>query len=181
MNVDDFVQLVMLSYVDGIQGKTKLQKTVYFLGELSGVDLLLGYHAHYFGPFSEDVADAISRMKALGLIDQTITGFENARYDFRLNDDGRKVAELKKAMHDDRWCEICEAKEKLTKAGDLDYKKLSVAAKVHYMLDRREGATANELKTAARRFGWNVIEEDVVDAGKFLNRLGLVEIAEATH
>ncbi|MGB2988124.1 MAG: hypothetical protein WBE26_19830 [Phycisphaerae bacterium] len=187
MNAYDFVHLAFLAVGGEIRGKTRLQKTIYFLGVLTKSVDELGFHAHYYGPYSEEVADAMGRLTVLGFVDQNVVGggavnefgFEVARYDYRLNEDGRAIAEWKAKQHPDEMQKLRDAAEKLKWAGDLDYMKLSVAAKTYFMLETKERATMAELTKQARRFGWRVSEDEVRKAGEYLSQLGLVELVEA--
>ena len=187
MNTYDFVHLALLALDGEIRGKTKLQKTVYFLGVLTNSVDELGFHAHYYGPYSEEVADAIGRLTALGFVDQNIAGggavnefgFEVARYDYRLNDDGRAIAQHKAKQHPEEMQSLCDAASKLKLAGERNYVELSIAAKTYFMLGRKDHATMDELVRQARRFGWTVSEEEVRGAGQYLQRLGLVTVKEA--
>jgi len=187
MNPYDFVHLAFLALDKEIRGKTKLQKTMYFLGVLTDKVEELGYRAHYYGPYSDEVADAVGRLTALGFVDQNIAGggavnefgFEVARYDYRLNDDGCTIAEHKAKQHPKDMRDLHDAAKKLKSAGDPDYVELSVAAKTYFMLETKGRATMAELAKQARRFGWTVSEDEVRRAGEYLSRLGLVEIAEA--
>src|SRR5271157_2039741 len=47
MNPYDFVHLVLYAFDGAIQGRTKLQKTVYFIGALTDRMANLGYRANY--------------------------------------------------------------------------------------------------------------------------------------
>jgi hypothetical protein len=47
MDARTFVQLGLLALGGNVQGKTKLQKSMYFLGEMTGCLEELGYRAHY--------------------------------------------------------------------------------------------------------------------------------------
>src|SRR5687767_15059420 len=103
MNTYDFVHLVLQAMGGEINGRTKLQKSVYFIGVLSGTIEDLGYRPSYYGPYSAEVAAAADRLRALGFADQTVrsagvidqAGFEVTRRDLRLNDAGRRMAEAK--------------------------------------------------------------------------------------
>ena len=57
MDVKDFVQLSLLAMGGQIQGKTNVQKKVYFLGLITDCLDDLGYRAHFYGPYSDEVAD----------------------------------------------------------------------------------------------------------------------------
>src|SRR5579863_10430213 len=103
MNAYDFVHLVLNAMGGQIQGRTKLQKTIYFLGILTGNIDELGYRAHYYGPYSDTVAAAVNRLKALGFVEEGSLqtgmvgedGFEIARHDFTLTEQGKEIAEKK--------------------------------------------------------------------------------------
>ena len=55
---------------NGLHGRKRLQKVVYFLQE-AGCPLNCRYTLHYFGPYSRDVADACDEMVAAGLVVET--------------------------------------------------------------------------------------------------------------
>jgi uncharacterized protein YwgA len=96
MKAYDFVHLVLHASGGRIQGRTKLQKVVYFAGVLTGMHEHLGYRAHYYGPYSSTVTAAVDELRALGFLEQRIAsggaidskGFEVARYDYALTDCG---------------------------------------------------------------------------------------------
>lgn len=184
MNTYDFVHLGLLAIGGSIRGKTKLQKTMYFLGKLSGCIDELGYRPHYYGPYSPDVAEAADRLRSLGFLNQTLStggwvdshGFEVARYDFSLNEDGRKVAETKTSRESKLWRKLTQAAETLKKAGDVDYVELSIAAKTDFMLHKKKKAKFDELVKLAKTFGWSVNKPEVKKAAEFLESLDLVQI-----
>jgi uncharacterized protein YwgA len=185
MDANDFVLLALRAMGGEIRGKTKLQKTVYFLGLMTGHLDDLGYRAHFYGPYSEQVADAANRLKSVGFVDRSVAGigavdrfgFEVCRTDFALNDDGKQIAEDKAAASPRFWRKLQEAAEVLQNAGDSDYMKLSVAAKTYFMLGEKKGkATMGELVEVANRFGWKVSKGQVQQAAKYLSKLGLVTL-----
>lgn len=55
---------------DGLKGRKRLQKVVFFLQE-AGCPLDCRYTLHHFGPYSRDVADACDEMVAAGLIQES--------------------------------------------------------------------------------------------------------------
>ena len=185
MNANDFVLLAIYAMGGEIRGKTKLQKTVYFLGLMTGQLDDLGYRAHFYGPYSDEVADAANRLKAVGFIDQSAAGagsvdrfgFEVSRTDFALIEDGKEIAEAKIAVLPNFWKKLHRAAGVLREAGDLDYMKLSIAAKTYFMLGKKKGkATMAELAELAKQFGWKVTTEQVKDAAQYLNKLDLVTL-----
>jgi uncharacterized protein len=186
MEAYDFVQLTLLAMGGEIKGKTKLQKTVYFLGLMTGCLEDLGYRPHFYGPYSNDVADAMSRLKTIGAVDQNVrgggavdkSGFEVCRYDFSLNDEGKELASETTSHNSELWKKLAAAAEAFKKVGDLDYMELSVAAKTYFMLGEKKGrATQAELAHLARRFGWEVTPDQIREALRYLGNLGLVEFS----
>jgi uncharacterized protein YwgA len=187
MEAKDFVPLALLALGGEVQGKTKLQKTIYFLGLLTGQREDLGYHAHFYGPYSDDVAAAVGWLKTIGAVDQFSlgrgttdqSGFEIRRYDFRLNEQGRKFAEATARRYPELVPKLQDAANRLKRAGNLDYVKLSIAAKTYFMLRETDGkASEKDLARLASRFGWEVSQQQVRDAASYLERLDLVQITE---
>jgi len=187
MNAYDFVHLALFALGGEIKGKTKLQKTMYFLGVLTSSQKDLGYRPHFYGPYSAEVAGAIDRLRSLGFVDQSVAGigafdqqgFEVARYDFRLNDQGKRIAKMKSERHPDLWKKIQTAVKCMEKAKDQDYMKLSIAAKTYYMLGEKSGpASVSELTALATKFGWAVTKDQVSEAFQFLKSAGLIQVVE---
>ena len=187
MDTRDFLQLALLACDGEIKGKTMLQKMLYFLGLLTDCAGNLGYRAHFYGPYSDEVNHALTYLKTIDVLDESVTpwgavdqsGFEVRRYDFRLNAQGRKLAELKARQNPEMWTKITAAREKLSQAGKMDYVSLSIAAKTYFMLGEKRGpATESDLVALAPRFGWSVTPAQIRDAATYLSRLGLVELRQ---
>src|ERR1039458_8765746 len=92
--VRDMLLLAYKAFDGNMRGKTLLQKRVYFLSVV--LDVGLGYDAHYYGPYSEDISSANSELKSLGYISESSSswgfdqrGFEMARYDLSSPRPGR--------------------------------------------------------------------------------------------
>ena len=186
METKDFATLALLAVGGEIHGKTKLQKTVYLLGLMTDHLDDLGYRAHFYGPYSDDVAEAVTTLKTIGAIDQNVTdwgydqsGFEVRRYDFRLNEQGKRFAQAKVRRNPKLWSKLQEAAKMLQEAGTMDYMQMSIAAKTYFLLGRKKGrASMAELAQLAPRFGWHVTPQQVQQAARYLNRLGLVELPQ---
>jgi uncharacterized protein YwgA len=185
MDINDFV-LLSLSAIGGkIEGKTKLQKTIYFLGILTDSIVELGYDAHYYGPYSEEVNNAITYLMTIGVLEQSTcggstdpAGFSVIRYDFRLTESGQRMAESQKKKNLAFWDKISEAANKFQQMGNLNYIQLSIAAKTYFMLGKkRNRATNEELASLAPKFGWNVTPEEIYESAQYLKKLGLVEFS----
>ena len=183
MNPYDCVQLTFLAMGGEIQGKTKLQKIVYFIGRTPGHEDELGYRAHFYGPYSDEVASAVERLKTLGFVDHTTSGlgatdtrgFEVARHDHRLNDSGREIAQAKALQNAEVWEKIKDAAAAMKGLLDQDYMKLSIAAKFWFMLKEKKGvARVADLEALAPMFGWKLSAEQIKEAAELLQRARLV-------
>lgn len=64
--VQDIAEIVSLSG-GRVFGKTRLQKTVYFL-ESSGLGYGFKFNYHYYGPYSEELATSVEDAHSLGTI-----------------------------------------------------------------------------------------------------------------
>jgi uncharacterized protein YwgA len=184
MSPYDFVHLSILPVGDEIRGRTKLQKTIYFLGVLTDMLPELGYRPHFYGPYSDAVAASVNRLKSLGfLTENTVgtgavgsTGFEIARHDFKLTEEGKRIAEKKAHHYPDVWKRIEAVAGQFLAAGDVDYMKMSIAAKTFFILSNSgKPATPTELSYSASRLGWNPTPREVKESIEFLKKLGLVK------
>lgn len=186
MTTYDFVHLTFLALGGEIRGKTKLQKTVYFFGLATGNQDGLGYRPHFYGPYSDEVADAVERLKTLGFLDQTVSGigtvdsrgFEVARHDYRLTEAGKALAEAKCARAGGEWPSFRQAAVVMKKLLDQDYMKLSIAAKTWFLLGERKGnARMDDLAALAPRFGWSVTVDQIREAVQLLSDANLVQLS----
>ena len=178
----DFVQLTLHAAGGKIQGRTRLQKTVYFLGLLTDHLDELGYQAHHYGPYSADVAEAVSTLEGIGFASSTTAsmgsfdpqGFEIRRTDYSLTDEGVRAAERKAEVHRELSEKLKMGLERLKQAGDLDYVRLSIAAKADFLLRRcNVQTTEQELPRLAKSFGWTVSEQQIRDGLGYLRNLKL--------
>lgn len=185
MRTRDFALLALDAMGGEVKGKTLFQKRIYFLGLLADQLDELGYVAHYYGPYSSEVAEAASEMQALGFLSETQVGcgatnawgFEVARSDFELTKDGKKVVELLKSQEGDLPKRIADAWAKVRDAGDLSYMQLAIAAKVFYVLQLRGGSVKREeIAQIAKKFGWTISQDDVAKAEAFLLSLDVIDV-----
>lgn len=187
MNTRDFVFLAFKAFGGKLQGKTAIQKKLYFLGFLTGMSEHLGYLAHYYGPYSAEVSDAIGEMKSLGFLEESVagfgfnrTGFEVCRYDYKLKPDGQHIANRKAKEYSDDWEKIQSTAKLIQEASkQVDYMELSIAAKAFYLLTERGGeASDKDIVKLAPSFGWSIKPAEIQKAYKFLEKLKLVTIKE---
>jgi uncharacterized protein len=181
METTDFVLLTYSAFDNKISGKTMLQKKVYFTGVFSGIIDKLQYKPHYYGPYSSEVDYANNELKSFGYIEETTSswgispsGFENIKYDFKLTDIGKIIAEKKQNEFSEEWNKIKKAAKIIDSAGDINYISLSVAAKAYYILtNRKEKMSIREIRDIAKKFGWNLQENELTNAIKFLEKTEL--------
>jgi len=183
MKTYDFVHLVLHAVGGRIEGRTKLQKVVYFAGVLTDMHEDLGYRAHYYGPYSSKVTAAVEELRGLGFLEQQRAsggqvdpqGFEVARYDYALTDDGTKIAQEKAQLRPRMWHKVQESVTRLQRADVSDYMKLSIAAKAYFLVKRaKEPVTLDRLVQISQRFGWKVSQDQAAKASEWLKSLQLV-------
>lgn len=178
--IRDVVLLAYRAFGGSIKGKTMLQKRVYFLSVFLNADL--GYEAHYYGPYSEEVATVNLEMKSLGYLSESVAGwgvdqrgFELSRYDYKLTEAGARAAEKKVAVDPELWKRIEAAAKVVNEAGNLDYMELSIAAKAYYILTQiNNKATLDEIAKMLPKFGWKVSTEELGKATTFLQKVNLI-------
>ena len=189
MTTYDFVHLVLHASGGQILGRTKLQKTVYFVGVLTETLDRLGYRPHFYGPYSPDVTEAVEDLRSLNFLKQETQsigaadshGFEVARYDYKLTEDGKQIAEEKVQLYPSEWSGIVDAMNRLSVADTSDYVKLSIAAKAYFMHGKASRPTTpEELARMGQQFGWKVSEQQLREANEWLETLELVETAATT-
>ena len=180
----DFVQLALLACGGKIEGRSKLQKSLYFLGLLTGLIDELDYQPHLYGPHSFEVAKALSTLEGIGFITSTVgsvgsvdpQGFEIRRSDYTLTEEGVRAAERKAKALPELFTSIREGIEMLRQAGDLDYVRLSIAAKAYFLLQQRQAPVAeHELPQLARSFGWAVSEQQIREGLAYLKKLKITQ------
>lgn len=128
--VVDNISLLCL-IIDGgegkaVRGKVRLQKVAYFCQYLGWS--LRDYRLHYYGPFSQALADTIVDAEASGLINP---GKEEPRM-FRLTDYGREIMELfaENACEQDR---VDKTRRLAQRLSDWSREELELAATIDYV------------------------------------------------
>lgn len=187
MKVRDVVLLTLDAFGGQISGKTRLHKAIYFLGELTATTQQLGYRAHYYGPYSGKVDNALDELASIGLLDRKVQrygyagdrGFEKVRYDFELTEDGKVVAQHKRSQSQDAAETIDGLISRLKEAGDLGYVQMATAAKLRYLVEQSDKALSYpEISELANTFGWALSNEDINQAVSFLQQLDLIDVVQ---
>jgi len=183
MKTRDFILLAYHAFGGQIHGKTALQKRIYFLSEILKVDL--GYKAHFYGPYSNEVSNSNFELKSMGYLSESVSsggsynsqGFEIARHDYELTEDGKKIVERKKKVDPDLWMKISRAAKKIEEAGEINYMDLSIAAKEYFIIKDEGGkAKLTKIEKLAPKFGWSVTLEKIRETSIFLEKIGLIAL-----
>jgi len=179
--VRDILPLAYRAFGGTMRGKTLLQKRLYFISVILGLDL--GYDPHYYGPYSEEIATINAELKSLGYLSESVSGwgvdqrgFELARHDFALTAEGNRLSERKARQNPELVQAVENAARIVNEAGNLDYMELSIAAKAYYILTRLgRKATIAEISAMLPKFGWSVDPEELEKATSFLTKMHLVQ------
>jgi len=164
-------------------GRTYLQKLCYFVQRLKGWPL--GFRAHYYGPYSDAVSAELSFLVSAGLVGETrrgsgvagVGGWEIARFDYALTDQGRAAAERLAERDATEAAKIRSAVKQVLDAGEQSYVELSFAAKTDWILQSENGPMTFEgIAQTAKRFNWSVQGGHVQKAAELLSKLGLVQL-----
>lgn len=180
MHIIDILLLVVKSEgEDGLRGRTLLQKKVYFLSVLMDVDL--GFSPHYYGPYSSYIASHLDSLVNCGLLREVTESFSNdqnvfgeiRRHTYSLPDNVEPVWE--DIQQKPQFSEWQDTINRINEHGiSKDFNKLSIAAKVHYIVSWEKQSNLEEIKQIAKEYGWNVDETDIESVLSFLEELGLV-------
>jgi len=180
MDPRDAVMLTIGEEEEGaLHGRTLLQKKLYFASVLAGEDF--GFRPHYYGPYSQTVADAVDSVVSNGFLAESIESFpgeanlfgERRRHSYSLTDDGEAVVEAMPETDDSaKWREALQRVNSHAVAQNFNL--LSVAAKVHVILKEMGKATTSEISRQAQHYGWQLSPGDIEKVGDYLEHLGLV-------
>ena len=189
INLRQFVLLVLDSVGETVSGKTYLQKLCFFTGLKSG-NHALGFRPHYYGPYSDPISTELSFLKSAGYISEQrrgtgfadASGWEVARYDYSVTDEGRAAADRLRTIHPADSNAVNEAVKAVIEAGPLDYMALSIAAKTYWIVSEN-GSTplrVTQVSDQASLLKWNISAAQIQAATTFLQKLGLVRVVPHT-
>ena len=185
MHITDVLLLVVKGEgKEGLCGRTLLQKKVYFLSAL--LNEPYGFTAHYYGPYSSYIAGNLESLVNCGFLHEKTESFatvsadrslfgEVRRHTYTLTNDGHEVwdnIEKEKEPDFEKWKNALDLINQQPISNDFN--KLSIAAKVHYIVNWRKKATIEEVRQVAKEYGWNVEDEDIENVHSFLKELKLV-------
>lgn len=156
-----------------MSGKTTVQKRMYFLSDFISKDF--GFRHYYYGPFSNQVNQAIDYNCGLGFLSENFNYFspDLKRFDYELTKDGKEfVQHLKSNGEKDLVKELKQFHELMDSSGDNgDYNLLSWAAKLHYI--RKQNTSIDleiisDVKKELANYGWKLNDSEIQSGKLFL-------------
>jgi uncharacterized protein YwgA len=90
---DTFLLLLLMYFGKKVHGRTRFQKTVCVLKYKYKIPFHFKFRSYYYGPYSDDLADALSLLQGLNLITEEVEdlGEGMVRYTYKLTDKGVKI------------------------------------------------------------------------------------------
>ena len=190
MHIIDILLLVVKSEGEGgLCGRTLLQKKVYFLSVLMKFDL--GFSPHYYGPYSSYVASHLDSLVNCGLLKEVTESFATAsgdqnvfgemrRHTYSIPDNVEPVwQDIQGKPQFDEWQNALKRinEQDISK----DFNKLSIAAKVHYIVSWEGNGplTLTQVQQIAKEYNWKIDKEAIRNVFSFLEELGLVTTDES--
>lgn len=183
MHIIDILLLVVRDEGEsGLQGRTLLQKKVYFLSVLQ--EKGYGFTAHHYGPYSSYIAGNLDSLVNCGFLEEVTETFskvsgesnlfgEVRRHTYFLTEDAKRIwSDTEEQPDYSEWKDTLDRINSHEIANDFN--KLSIAAKVHYIVNWREKSTIEEVKQVAEEYGWKVTKEEIESVLSFLTELNLV-------
>ncbi len=179
LDVYDTICLTLAANDDQLRGRTTIQKLIYFELEKIPEIHIEPHIAYFYGPFNRQVAQGLETLVHLDVLDEKRLQNGDSSYQYTITKKGIPV--IKNLIEENK--QTYEKIEKIVQTC-FDYCKLnpnplSFAAKVHYMLSKREcqkGMTEDEAIQMAKSFGWKITEKDVKLGAELLEKLKLVKI-----
>lgn len=159
---DTIILVISASKENQINGRTSIQKIVYFC--VNTLNLENDFIPHFFGPYSSSVDVTLNNLISFGLLYETPISIKNGRrmYSYSLTQDGLKYS--KKLMNNNK--RVLKKIQKIVgifeKLGKNRINLLAFAAKVHYMAQTQEKLTVDSAKEKAKSLGWDLNEREII-------------------
>ncbi len=181
----DTILLITHANDDEVGGRTVMQKLAYFTA--LALNVHLEHRAHFFGPFSSRVEDALGNAVIAGELRETTERFPDWRggpdllkYTYDLTPAGKRRVDALIEHNSADWDQIRDSVRLIRGVlPGLDQKTLSAAAKTYLIISESEtGVDEEQIPDLARRLGWELDADQVSNTMKLLGRLDLVEYSE---
>jgi len=176
MDILELVLAILSICPEGIDGRTAIQK----LGYLASVKLKMdaGYEADLYGPFSSIVASNLQTLVELDFVVESArrTSRNRTMYNYYLTGDGQEFAKKIRRKFPRECSTISSIVKKCNRIVNCNFRSLSWAAKVHFVLKKNDKAmTYNEAIKASELFGWDLQQNEVEAGVRLLTALGLIQ------
>ena len=178
----DTILLITHAAGDQVGGRTVMQKLAYFTA--LGLNARLGHRPHFFGPFSSKVEDAVDNAVIAGELYETTDRFPDwqggpdvLKYTYDLTTNGKARVDRLIEHNSVEWDHVRDAVQGIRQVlPGLDQKTLSAAAKTYLIISESDaGVNEGEIPVLARRLGWELNADQVVDTVRLLEQLDLLE------
>ena len=129
-NSEQIVLLLSWSSNGVIEGRTRLEKLVYLLQNISRVDFTYRFIPYHYGPYSRELVEDLDQLNEFGLIEEVVSPQETVtRYDYVLTTEGEQLAkEIESHLSKE---ETTNLKREYNKWKDLPTFELIARAKFH--------------------------------------------------
>ncbi|MEE9442039.1 MAG: hypothetical protein V3V99_05165 [candidate division Zixibacteria bacterium] len=171
-------------------GKTNIHKNIYLLQQMMPrIDLPLKFSPYFYGPFSQDVSEALDLLESSGLlkvsaIDYGVRdSFEVRKYIYKLTSSGRSAAESVKKNYNEFASVIDSNFAKLISTGYHENTKvISTASKVKHILSaEKKSLTRKSIQAKAKELGWEINTRDLSASVKVLVDIGLARTGDPSQ
>ena len=176
VDIGDLIMLLAGANGDKIEGRTVVQKQIYFFSQL--YDKKISFGSGYYGPYSRDVAGALASLVELGFLRETRetlpvqSEFEPYKYTYTLTEGGKEVLARIKEKHRDEAGDIEKFVSRLKETGaHQNVITLSLAAKVGFIIDKKGASFCpdeQDLVREAESLGWRINRNDIEKAAGFI-------------
>lgn len=175
------IMLEIINDVKVVKGRTALQKICYFVNK--EIDAGFTFIPHYFGPFSSEVSFYIDSLASSNFIEDRVESgtllnpWESRNGEFitewkRHNYELTKEAQTFKSSFkpDEKVSsKIKSIIERLDRTTGLDGNKLSLMAKIDFLMDKYSARGISGIREAAKGFGWELNDDVIKDYLKKLD------------
>lgn len=180
LDVYDAIALTLHANNGKLSGRTTLQKLIYF--ETLKLEPLktITYRNHFYGPFSYQVASALSETVAFSyLSEQVYSRYRHESYQYELTESGKKYARDTEDKFNDQFKTIRDIVRACDRHCNLQATPLSYSAKAHYVLVNggKDQYTIDDVREAAKKFEWQISADDAENGMSLLEKLGLARRA----
>ena len=182
MDVRDIIRLILKANGGKIRGRTAIQKLVYLSCKSITKLKLPNYTAHYYGPYSSEVGDALEKLVSYKFVKETSSQNGNyIAYEYELTEDGNEIIDDRiqnKYKHEyDKIEKIVKICKKYCD-DKLDINELSYAAKIYHILETQHNSkyiTLEEARKIAKDYNWKINPNGATHGVKLLEKLELAK------